>query len=356
MSDPRRLRDGGDDFVVASLLDAARAYRRPVASRNRIMKVLGLPVAISVGVPATAIASALGTKMVIVVSTATVLIAGGGAVAYRAHVRAQAHEQAAVASHRAVASRAQRQPGAAPGPSERPAAPSLEDPPAPEAPAPPIGADVPLQSRSVAAAPNRRQPSVRRPRALSEPLVRNAPPVSPAVLSEPETPALPKPTAPPRVAFSNPESRTQSVSPRLPLPSAVPAAVPPPRRAPLAREIALLDAAERAERQQDHRAALARLEEYGREFPDGALLAEAEVLRISALLGGGDAATARARARAFLAAAAPSPLTARVAAMLSRASRESREESASSARRESSREGSGTLPGVPSSIDTKEQP
>jgi hypothetical protein len=47
------------------------------------------------------------------------------------------------------------------------------------------------------------------------------------------------------------------------------------------------------------------------------------VLRISALFGAGDAATARARAKTFLAASAPSPLTARVASLLSRASSDS---------------------------------
>jgi hypothetical protein len=46
------------------------------------------------------------------------------------------------------------------------------------------------------------------------------------------------------------------------------------------------------------------------------LLAEAEVLRISALLGSGDEAAGRDRARLFLERHAPSPLAARVRAML----------------------------------------
>ena len=104
-----------------------------------------------------------------------------------------------------------------------------------------------------------------------------------------------------------------------------PPAVSPARRAPLAREIGLLDSAERAERRHDHGAALAGLDEYARAFPDGALLAEAEVLRISALLGIGDEANARDHARQFFARYAPSPLAARVRSMLSRPSHQTKE-------------------------------
>lgn len=322
MKDPRRLREGGDDLVVASLLDAARAYRRPVVSRNQILKVLGLPVAISVGAPAAAIASSLGTKTVLVVSTAMVLAAGGGAVVYRAHLRAQENEQASVVRHHFSAARALRHAEATPSPMERPASPALDGPPASEALPSPIVALPPARPAIVAAAPPRRQTSVRQPRAVAAPLTRSEPGTSPGTDPAPAASTPAKPVAPPPVTFSSPEPTARSVS-HLPLPSVAPVTPLPPRRAPLAREIALLDAAERAERQQDHRGALARVEEYSREFPDGALHAEAEVLRISALFGAGDAATARGRAQAFLTGAAPSPLTARVASMLSRASRES---------------------------------
>jgi hypothetical protein len=322
MTDPRRLRDDGDDLVVANLLDAARAYRRPVASRNRILKVLGLPVAISVGAPAAAIASSLGTKIVLVVSTTTVLVAGGGAVAYRAHTRALEQERATIASHNFTVSHTRRQPTAVPAPTEPPITAPLEDPPPPEVPPVPLARAVAAHSTVAVAPAQRRQAPGRQARAVAEPPIWNEPPVSPVTGPEPAAIAPSKPTAPPLVSFSSHEPPGGSLS-RPSLPSAVPPTAPAPRRAPLAREITLLDGAERAERQQDHRAALARLDEYGREFPDGALLAEAEVLRISALFGAGDAATARARARAFLAGSAPSPLTARVASMLSRASRES---------------------------------
>ena len=105
----------------------------------------------------------------------------------------------------------------------------------------------------------------------------------------------------------------------VPAPAAATAAFEPsaPRRAPLAGEIALLDAAERAERRQDHPAALASLDQYARAFPQGALLAEAQVLRIGALFGIGDEVAAQDEARSFLARYAPSPLAARVRSMLS---------------------------------------
>jgi hypothetical protein len=84
------------------------------------------------------------------------------------------------------------------------------------------------------------------------------------------------------------------------MPLDLPPPASPPRPAPLAGEIALLDAAERSERRHDHSAALLSLDQYAREFPDGALLAEAEVLRIAALLGSGDETAARAQGQRFL--------------------------------------------------------
>jgi hypothetical protein len=331
MTDPRRLREDGDDAVVANLLDAARAYHRPAASRSRILRVLGLPVAISVGVPAAAIASSFGTKLVLIVSTATAVVAGGSAVVYRTHVRARAHQAAAVVNHRIVTAPSQRQPQTAPTFTEGPAAPTLEDPPTPAPPPDPVVAAVsarvaavPARAAAVASLPPaRKHAPVGRSHSSAAPRLRSEPSVAPVAGPEPDPTAPSQPIAPPPASLSTPEASRQVASPR-PLPAPVARAqATAPRRPPLAREIALLDAAEQAERRRDHRAALAGLEAYRREFPGGALLAEAEVLRISALFSAGDTATARAHARAFLAGSAPSPLTARVASMLSRASSES---------------------------------
>jgi hypothetical protein len=315
MTDPRRLRDGHDDLVVASLLDAARAYHRPAASRHRILKMLGLPVAFSVGVPAAAIASSLGAKLVLIVSTATVVVAGGGAVAYRAHVRSQAREAAVVANHRATTATAQRRTQAVEQGIDRAAAPVVDAPSVAElAPLPVVVA--PARSTAPAVKPQAREPTLARP--SSPPtgrLALNEVPMAPSSPPQPEPVAPTTPFAPPPVAFSMPELPTRSSSPRD-LPPVAAAA----RQAPLARELALLDLAEQAERRRDYRGALAGVEAYTRECPGGALRAEAEVLRIAALFGACDTAAARAYAREFLAHSSPSPLTARVASMLSRAS------------------------------------
>ncbi|MCC6554624.1 MAG: outer membrane protein assembly factor BamD, partial [Polyangiaceae bacterium] len=55
------------------------------------------------------------------------------------------------------------------------------------------------------------------------------------------------------------------------------------------------------------RAALAALDAYSARFPGGRLALEAEVLRIEALAGSGEASAATALARAFLAAHPASP-------------------------------------------------
>jgi hypothetical protein len=253
MSDLPRLRDSGDD-AVASLLDAARAYRRPPAAKSRLLQALGLPVAFTVVPASAAVASSLGAKVLLLVSAAAV-VGGGGAVAYQVHVRSRTAAGLA-APHPARAHRA--------------------SPPQP-APVEEVG-----------------------------------PALSPAPLGVvPETPER-RPAAPRRQAHHAAPAREAR-------PADVPSPVAPaPQRAPLAREIALLDAAERAFRGQDYGEVIARLDEYVRAFPDGALLAEAEVLRISALFDRGDLAGARRRAQSFLAHYPPSPLTARVTSLLSR--------------------------------------
>jgi hypothetical protein len=197
------------------------------------------------------------------------VVAGGGMAAYKGHARHEA--QRAMASRPALAGLLSRQPrptDAAPAQAPEPSAAAL------------------------AATPSR--------------AARSAPTCHPAPARR---------HAPPQAASG---ATPDEAAERAPAPTA-------PRRAPLAGEIALLDAAERAERRHDHAAALASLDAYARTFPDGALLAEAQVLRVSALLGLGDDAAAQAEARSFLARYAPSPLAARVQSMLSQRSRREKE-------------------------------
>jgi hypothetical protein len=282
MREPPRFRHGGEDLLAASLLDAARAYRRPPSTRHRIFKMLGVPIAVSVGTPAAAaIASSLAAKVVVLVSAATV-IAGGGVVAHQVYVRHQAHRAQAA------------------------------------------------KVAMVAAATSRRAP-VAIPPEVAEPAVQ-APPEDPRAAMQPKLPTVPAIRAPThhramaRVAapaLPTPVAARARPADVLPSPAAALPAAPP--RAPLAREVALLDAAERAERRHDYGAALASLNEYARAFPDGALLAEAHVLRIGALLGNGDDAAAQGEARSFFARYASSPLTARVRSMFSERSRQRKE-------------------------------
>jgi hypothetical protein len=262
MREPPRLRENGQDPLAASLLDAAHAFRRPPSTRGRILKSLGLPLALSVGAPVSAAAaSGLAAKALIVASVVTV-VAGGGVVVYRLHAGSEGHRARTAAAPRAVAM---------PAPA----------PPVVPAPASAVDPDPALTAAPVPAAPATARPST--PAAGSRQRTRR----SMADVSDAPQPALPAPAA----------------AQALP--------------APLAREIALLDAAERAERRHDHGAALAALDEHARAFPDGALRAEAQVLRISALLAQGDQAAAREQGRLFLSRFAPSPLAARVRSMLS---------------------------------------
>jgi hypothetical protein len=331
MREPPRFRDGGDDLLAASLLDAARAYRRPPSSRRRIFKMLAVPIAVSVGAPATAaIASSLAAKVVVLVSAATV-IAGGGVVAHQIYARHQAHRALATKVAVVAAAPFRRAPVAIPPEAAEPAMqPPLEGPGAATQPQLPTAPAIPAPAPHRAVAERRHTAatgaSAQAARTTVAPARR---PVLPAAPMPVYFPAPPAATTAPPAATTAPSALPTPVAARprpadvLPSPAAAPPAPPP--RAPLAHEIALLDAAERAERRHDHGAALATLNEYARAFPDGALLAEAQVLRIGALLGNGDDAAAQDEARSFFARYTSSPLTARVRSMLSERSRQRKE-------------------------------
>ena len=81
----------------------------------------------------------------------------------------------------------------------------------------------------------------------------------------------------------------------------------------------MLDRARAALAAHDATGALAALAEHRQSFADGALVAEAEVLGIEALLERGDKTAAAERAQAFLTTFPRSPLTKRVRSLLARA-------------------------------------
>jgi hypothetical protein len=114
-----------------------------------------------------------------------------------------------------------------------------------------------------------------------------------------------------------------------PTPEAAPALVAIPDPAPtttpvvvdarrLAAEVALLDRARTALRAGDTSGAIAALDRHRDEFRDGALAAEADVVRIEAAIQRGDHADARARGRTFLATFPQSPLARRVRSLIDR--------------------------------------
>jgi hypothetical protein len=322
---PPRFREGREDLLAATLLDAARAYRRPPSTRARIAKALGLPIAVSVAAPAVAAASSFAAKMVVIVSAATIAT-GGGVVAYRIHTEREAR-RAVVTRAAPVADAGVRRappsfarptlaPVMSPRPEERPttmasakatpaiaaAALSLQHTRLQRLPAP----------RAVEPAPRANETAVApAPAPAAVAMAVPAPAMKPA---PPAPPVSPSPFAP-VVRASVPAASLATASSSIPS-RPVANIAPAPQQVPLTREIELLDAAERAERRGDHGAALVTLDEYVRAFPVGAMLAESKVLRIAALLGRGDRAAAQDLGRAFLARYAPSPLGARVRSML----------------------------------------
>lgn len=342
MREPPRLRDGTEEPLAATLLDAARGYRRPATSRHRILRMLGLPIGAAAAAPAVAgVSASLATKVVLLVSAATV-IAGGGAVAYQVHVRSHGptHVRAAQVSPApsrsgTAASRPQNE--VAPTASVAALDPALRDPRVAEVArveGSSSSIEAPVRSPTRTPLARRRRlppaPLLVRPSSGASPVAQAFTQAPPAVLA-PASTFTPRATEPPpavAMASAGQSPATSARGERLAMrapPASFPAASPPPARAPLAREMSLLDDAERAGRRKDYGSALASLDAYERAFPDGVLAAEAQVLRISALLGSGNETAARERARLFLDHYAPSPLAARVKAMLAGRSRQTKE-------------------------------
>jgi hypothetical protein len=139
-----------------------------------------------------------------------------------------------------------------------------------------------------------------------------------APVEEPAPPVAPK--APRRANKPVLTPATEVAVPTAPPePEPIAEAPPPPiqvdaRR--LAAEVALLDRARGALKRRDTAAAIAVLDEHRRDFHDGALVAEAEVVRIEALIQAKDHAAAHTQAQSFLARFPKSPLVRRVRSLV----------------------------------------
>jgi hypothetical protein len=137
-----------------------------------------------------------------------------------------------------------------------------------------------------------------RPEARVETPARSAPPPArgggkraarPAAIEDPVAPSAPSPPEPEASPIAPPAAATprlRAASPRLAL-------APPPPAPETSREAAVLGTAIRKLRRQgDARGALAALDEYAATFPGGELGAEADLVRVEALLAIGERAAA----------------------------------------------------------------
>jgi hypothetical protein len=306
-NDPRRLAE--QDRALASLLGAARGYRASPRMRRRVLRMLGLPVALSLaGLASSASAGVLAVLSKVSLPTwivvGAVAAGGGGMVAYKAYEAAPAKPAPTVFEG---VRRASRLPATVPTPM-----------PAPVAPTPALDDSTskqrePRASRLAAGVPRR---SVVTPRSRRAAVARPGPPAQIAALPPP-APAAPAA----RPVDLPPTQPPATLPPPLPLPAMV-----PPRRATgrrttvLGEELALLAAADKELRRNGAGRALEVLTQYQQRFPGGSLREEATVLEIQAHVRAGHLQTASNRAKRFLADHPDSVFASRVRGMLSAAS------------------------------------
>jgi hypothetical protein len=295
VDDPQRIVDDPDASPLARSLLASAADDAPSAShRTAVAKRLGIAAGLiagsgEVGVGAAAGAGAIWWKVGLIVVALGGAITGGVAL-----TRDPAPAPAPVVAAAPVTS---------PPPAPAPAAPAPE-PPAPEPPAPSAIAPAPAPAPAPV---ERSAPAARPPTVAPPPRAKVAAPVAPPAL--PPVSASPPPPPPP----AEPAPAVELPAPPAPL---TPAPAINARR--LAAEVAVLDRARAALRRGDTGAATTALDEHAREFADGALVAEAELVRIETLIRAGDAGAARRRARDFLARFPQSPLARRLRSLVDR--------------------------------------
>jgi TolA-binding protein len=198
---------------------------------------------------------------------------------------------------------------------------TMTPPPAPAvAPIAPVAPAAPAAPAVVTDAPASVPPS--RPRTPARPAI-HAPPVAPTAPEVVPEAAVPEPAAPEAPAVSEPAlTATDPDVVEVPAaPVAPPAAAPPPLTpgpSRLAVEVALVDRARSRLGAGDHAAALAALADYHRQFPNGDLDAEADVVTIEVLIAQREPDKARRLGTAFLGRFPRSPLAQRVRSLLDR--------------------------------------
>ena len=291
MDDPQRIVDDPDASPLARSLVASAAEDGPSAShRAAVAKRLGIAAVLvagggEVGAGASAAAGAIWWKVGLIVVALGGSITGGVAVM-------RAREAGPEGATAPVAVRA-------PAPSQgvgRMAEPEVE----PEIASAPEPASA---SAQIAAEPV----PVVKPAAVARPRSATAPAAAPAAPATPATHEAPE---------QRPVEAAEAIEPPAPAVPLTPAPSVPVRR--LAAEVAILDRARTALRRGDTADATTALDEHAREFTDGALLAEAELVRIETLIRAGEIEAARRRAGDFLVRFPQSPLAKRLRSLVDR--------------------------------------
>jgi len=297
VADPRRLVDDPDASPLARELLASADGDAPTRSqRAAAAQRLGIAAALltaSGEVGAGGVVGALWWKIGLIV------VALGGAVTGGAALLREPAASAVVAAGPARAS------GPAPARARAgEAAPAIEPEQAVEAEQAVVPATPASAARAQASATSAKATAP----AMAAPKPIPPKPMMPATAA-PKPMALVAPTAP---------APTETTPAAAPAAASAAPAVPAIDARRLVAEVAVLDRARAALRRGDAAGAAAALDEHARAFADGALLAEAELLRIEALAAAGDAAQARRRARDFLSRFPQSPLAKRLRSLVDR--------------------------------------
>ena len=255
MSDPKRLLTDGSDFERA-MLEAWEAERPSAAARERVLAIVGAGAIVGIGATAAA-SGAAGAAVRGGASIAKWIAVGALAIATTAATIAFVRHDSRHRDVHAVSGLASTHAASTP--------PAIDSAPAP------------LETAPLETAP-----------AIASPAIPDAIP-SPASLA----PAISaKRPASPRASQKNDPSVAIAAS--------------------LNAQIAWLDRARRAIEAGDPATALHLLDDYRATYPEGTLSQEAELLRIEALIAGGQRAAAESLATRFIAAHPSSPHARRI--------------------------------------------
>jgi hypothetical protein len=286
-SDPERLIAQTEDNLLRSVLRAGRAERPPRAAYERTAAAMGLPSATGLA-PAARVTTGGALHLARLAKGGALLAIGAGLVFGVRHFVVSAPPSPVVVAATSLAV-------ASPPPPSLPAVDPAIDPPSPRA----LPAPLPDSPSGPAATP---------PSSLSSPSSPASALRAPSSARSAAEPAAPRPEPEPT---ARPDSAASVLSPASAAPAASVVARPS-----LALEVAALDEARSLLASGNAPGALARLDRYQQEFPQGILQQEALFVRVDALMRAGQRPAALALGEPFLAAHPASPLARRMRSLL----------------------------------------